>query len=372
MVVRMNYSNALRTSYVVASLFAASLACASGTGTVNYSGALDLYYSSNNNNPTSNNSLRQFDFKNERVRGNVVLNANVDAGFAKFFATLWGGDSADLLYDFDTAKEEWARTVRQFYVRFSTPGSGGLTIDLGKFDTPFGHEVADSLHNSQYGRGVVYTYGEPVYHSGVRMTGKASGSDFGLAVVQGWNESANGDNEPAVAAWVKRNLDSKTSVQVGYYGGREGNLAGRTTPAGTFGGIGFAAAGLSKVNLFNVVASHQWSDLITLGFDGIWAEAVGTANDGQWRGTSLYGTYKLGDKNQLGLRGEWFEDNSGVRLGTSAKVHSLTLTYNQNVAKNTTARAEFRRDWASAAIFAADGGTTRNQSTFTLALEVKF
>ncbi|MFC1642444.1 porin, partial [Myxococcota bacterium] len=57
--------------------------------------------------------------------------------------------------------------LKQAYVAWE-PVSG-LSLEFGKFDTPYGVEVAESQDNANYTRGVLYWLGQPLFHTGLRV-----------------------------------------------------------------------------------------------------------------------------------------------------------------------------------------------------------
>ncbi|HEX6766743.1 MAG TPA: porin, partial [Polyangiaceae bacterium] len=60
--------------------------------------------------------------------------------------------------------------VKQAYASLRPGGAGSkISLDLGKFDTPFGVEVAESQDDINYTRGVVYWYLQPLFHTGLRV-----------------------------------------------------------------------------------------------------------------------------------------------------------------------------------------------------------
>lgn len=70
-----------------------------------------------------------------------------------------------------------------------------LRFDLGKFDTVYGAEVADSQYNINYTRGVLYWLGQPAYHTGLRV-GIDAARSFNLKVlaVNGWNRTIDNNS----------------------------------------------------------------------------------------------------------------------------------------------------------------------------------
>jgi len=83
--------------------------------------------------------------------------------------------------------------VKQAYGSWKPGGAGSaVTLDLGKFDTPYGAEVAESQFNINYTRGVLYWLGQPAYHTGLRVGVDASRSfNLKILAVNGWNRTVD-------------------------------------------------------------------------------------------------------------------------------------------------------------------------------------
>jgi hypothetical protein len=83
--------------------------------------------------------------------------------------------------------------VKQAFASFRPGGAGSpVVLDFGKFDTPFGAEVAESQDNLNYTRGVVYWYLQPLFHTGLRV-GVDITEDLALTgiVVNGYNNTVD-------------------------------------------------------------------------------------------------------------------------------------------------------------------------------------
>ncbi len=347
---------------------------AAGPISMKFSGFIEGYYGYNFNKPSNSLTFpRQFDFRDNMGRvNNATLNGEFGFKGIKLKTTFWVGDNADTFYDADTASEPWARNFRQVYLSYSTNGDIPLTIDFGKFDTWIGYEVVDSVDNINSSRGVVYTLGIPAYHSGIRGTAKLNDKlEIGVAAVQGWNESANGDKENSFGVWFKTSLDEKTTAALSYYTGKEGNDT-NTNALGTFGGIGFANAGVTKLHLINFNGSRTMSEKMSMGWDTVYASAVRGTNAGKWSGGALFASMKMDEKRSIAGRFELFDDSNGLRTGTVAKIGSVTGTYNYKLNQSLRLRAEVRREWSDKAIFVSSTGNRKYQLTGLLSAEYKF
>ena len=83
--------------------------------------------------------------------------------------------------------------VKQAYASFRPGGAGSaVALDIGKFDTPFGAEVAESQDNINYTRGVVYWFAQPLFHTGLRVTADITETvNLTGLVVNGYNNTVD-------------------------------------------------------------------------------------------------------------------------------------------------------------------------------------
>lgn len=110
--------------------------------------------------------------------------------------------------------------VKQAYASWAP--RPGLRFDLGKFDTPFGAEVAESQDNLLYSRGAVYWLAQPLFHTGLSATATLLPwlTARGL-VANGWNNTL--DNNAGKSFGVQAILAPTPTLRValGWLGGPE-------------------------------------------------------------------------------------------------------------------------------------------------------
>jgi hypothetical protein len=85
------------------------------------------------------------------------------------------------------------QNVKQAFATWHPGGKGSVvTLDLGKFDTIFGAEVADSQLNFNYTRGLLYWLAQPAFHTGLRANFAIADQFWITALVaNGWNNSSD-------------------------------------------------------------------------------------------------------------------------------------------------------------------------------------
>ncbi len=377
-------------------------------GTVTMTGLLDWYFSINTRAPgrgtvapnltPSGDSIRQDNFglyfaNRDRAPMLTLGELNITRTPGKGFpfgltATLTFGDSARL---FHATEPGGTNSYYPFHNLFltATPKVMGkdVTVDFGKWASPFGMEVLESNLNDNYTRATTYWYGVPFYHFGARATVPLTSTlTMQAALVNGWNDVADSNNAKTVYTQFTWKPNSKFTQILGWIGGLEGTGAfGVVSP--TRGGGGMTTNLLDFQSIYQVNDKLKLAGWIAYGsttgsIQGV-AGTLGTgrADDrlsGTWLGMVGYAKYQVNSRFGLGLRLEQFEDQPGVggfgtRLQlpgyTSIRTYSLTFDYTY---KNLVTRLEWRHDTANKAVFGAGSGTVNDQDTITLGQVYKF
>lgn len=343
-----------------------------------FGGFLDGYYLYDFGRPASGDNVngRGFDIAHKRIRLAVV-----ELDIAKppntknpwgLNVQIFGGKNADLIHLAEPGGSDKYKFLRQAYVSFAPVGNQhSLQLDLGKFDTWIGSEGVDSRIQDQYGRSFNWTFSEPTYETGLRVTGKLTDKlSGGLYVVRGWNEVEDGNGSPSLGVALTYALDAKTTVTVQNHFGVEGS--DRANDVGSFGGIGFPKAGTARVHLLDLIVTQQLTEKTKIALNIDHATASGSTNNGQWNGEVLYLKHQLSLKESGGLRVERFEDCDGLRAGVPIQLYSVTAGYDRVLNEHATLRLELRRDFASADFFNSERGLSPNRTTFTLAAVLMF
>ena len=283
--------------------------------------------------------------------------------------------------------------VKQALVRWMPAGkSEDLTIDFGKFDTPYGAEVADTQDDLNYTRGIVYAYAQPVFHTGFRATWvPVEGLTLRALLVNGWNDSVDDNAGKTGGAQLVWSPGSAFSVALGYLFGPEQPSARDIT----------CAPGTRLDGSACVVDPQSPGDQATLetkGVDGRFRHLVDLIVDAspasEWRvvlnadfGAEDFGVdgYALGygvsaatrlapiQLLGLGVRGEAYRDASGRNTGVGDPITFFTgtLTLDLTPSKYFTTKLDLRLDGATARVFAAGEHLSSHQLTMTLGAVVK-
>lgn len=286
--------------------------------------------------------------------------------------------------------------VQQAYAAYRPGGANGrLTLIAGKFDTVYGHEVAQSHLNINYTRGVLFNLGQPFFHTGLRADYRVSEQlVVKLLAVNGWNASVDVDAGKSFGVSATLTPADSVAVTAGYLGGPEQSdtitiAADPTTTPPTAARTASVAGANSRLrHLVDVVVDVRPTDPLRLVANGTFVtERVlrpgGTEAMASWYGVELIVRHALGERLAAAARGEYFvDDRHGAptgglftgRDGAPAKASLATGTLTLEAAPNETllVRLENRVDHASQRVF-ADGltGRTREQLTTTVGVVVK-
>jgi len=355
-----------------------SPARADEAGKIALSGLVDTYYQYSFNHPPVGATIagRSFDVKNDAFSLSLLeVNVKRDATHSLplgFTATLTLGKTADLVHATEPGGANTYKYLQQLYATWTSGGKRPLTVDVGKFVTYMGYEVIESTSNDNYSRSLLFTYAIPFYHMGVRITYPLSGQLTGqLHFVNGWNDVEDDNGGKSVGAALLWNPASNLNWVLNYMGGDEGSNT--ANGAGSFGGIGFPAAGILNVQMLDLCGTWYPTPRLKLGINVDYASAAKTGvPGGTWSGQALYARYQMSPAASIALRGEHFEDSAGLRTGTAQNLNELTATLQYVVKGVWVHRLEYRHDHAGSAFFAGGEGPSHAQDTITLAQVLKF
>ena len=284
--------------------------------------------------------------------------------------------------------------VKQAFASWKPGGADSVfQIDLGKFDTPFGAEVAESHLNMNYTRSMLYA-SQPVVHTGLRATFTVSDAlDFKVLAVNGWNNSIDNNVGKSFGAQVNYHLKSDDAdllgLSLGYLGGPEHD---DTLNVACEDGTAFdlnAPGGCSRTMLTraDVVKAHLdsgvldkassntdgWRHLIDLvvtsnpierlrlvlnadfGVDNFRSTSDFNKFDSKkWYGVLVGARVAVVDEFGVAVRGEYFRDTHGFINPYSQYAQNLfggTLTLDYLPSDFLTIRLDNRLDWSSREIF---------------------
>ena len=332
-------------------------------GPINFSGAVDAYYSYNANHPGNMTSgLYNFDDKTNQFNLSLVkLAMSHDPDPVGFRVDLGYGRTMELVNCCDP-DGGFNKYVEQAYVSWKPKGGKGFQADFGKWVTSAGAEVIESYSNWNYSRSLAFVLALPYYHFGLR-TSMPMGSHFtgGFQVTNGWNNLTD-NNSGKTVGFTGAFTSSKANFNVNYYYGPEntGTNVGKTSLIDTI----LTLTPTSKVSAYINYDYGQSRDQ-TLAAGG---QTFG-APIAYWQAFATALHFQPTSKWSFSPRGEWFQDRQGVRtgFGSRAIVTEVTFTGEYKMAEGLLWRAEYRHDWSPYFIFQRGAfGATTKQDTFTV------
>jgi hypothetical protein len=350
----------------------AGVAGAQDAPKIDISGYLDIYYLGPLYRPPFGAPIngRQFDVKGEQFTLAVaqltfskkaVPGSNV-GGLIQLIA----GNNADLMAALDPDGDS-LKNIQQGYLSWA--GNDGLSVDFGKFLTWIGAESVIAGDSDQYSRSFLFTYGQPIYHVGLRATKSFGALAGGFYLVNGWNEAGDSNAQKSLGISLGYAF-SQGTVALNWYGGNEAAGSGEFP----VGGIGFPDVGTRRVNLYDLVAVFnpipKWKFAVNA--DYAKADSVNGSSSGAWEGVAFYAKYQATDKLASAARFEVFNDKDGLRFGVPLRVNSFTVNLDYLLDASTLLRVEFRHDSANEPYFICDSGFRKDRDTLTFAANLKF
>lgn len=294
------------------------------------------------------------------------------------------------------------QNVKQGYAYWKPKmAKGKLSLDMGKFDSPFGLEVGDSYLNMHYTRPILYNLGQPFFHTGLRVKATLTPMlGLNLFAVNGWNNSVDNNAGKSFGAQLALTPHPKIGMYLGYLGGPEN---GERTTVACDAGTAFnarsgaceastgAAASETQVSvrhenrvmrhLVDFVATVTPTDKLSFGLNGdfvydrVIVNPVSGATDRSiWAGGFLSARYAFTERWALAGRGEFFEDLDGTLTATGVPTMIGTGTVNIDFApvKFALIRLEQRVDHSNRMLYQrGPSGAAQTMMTTTLGVVVK-
>jgi len=284
-------------------------------------------------------------FRVDAVTGASVPRVSAAAGLFR--------DATGKAEDFD---------LQQIFVSFIAPVGKGLRIDAGKWVTHIANEVIPGYdgYNDQATRSMLFGYGVPFSHTGIKATYPFSAKWTAmLEVCEGWDVWK--DNNSAKSFGGQLAVTPAEGVVL-YFNAMTGpERAGNDRDNRTEG---------------DLVAIWKTSSVTSLGLDLIVGKDQNAASpgvDGTWSSAVLYAHRALSSRFALNIRGEVFDDSQGgTRTGTSQRFVSITVTPEMTLTPHVVVRSDLRLDHSSVSAFQKGTGVTGSQPTVMVSAIVKF
>lgn len=343
--------------------------------------------------PQTANTLRAFDTANGFALHWAGVNAEYGGEVVGGTVSLRFGPSAPLYNGADS--DHGLGFVKQAYATFAPRRTKGrLSFDLGKFDTLYGAEGADSQVNFNYTRGALNWLGQPLFHTGLKMELQLSDT-IGLTamVVNGWNNSRDNNRGKSGGLQLFWAPSDRFGVYVGYMVGAEGDREetlsceadtaldgdrGECTamPGADADAVLVVARGVERRlrHFADVIVTATVTDRLDLSLNGdmgydetISNPVTGAFVPSIWYGAALGARVVITEQIAVAGRGEVYRDLAGFTTPVPVSLGTGTLTFELRPADMLVLKLDSRYEQATDDVFVARDATgSDRQLTFTL------
>ena len=267
--------------------------------------------------------------------------------------TLWGKS----LHDESSAE------VREAYLTTTIPIGEGIGVKGGLFVTTLGTEILPNpgAYNDNISRSFLFNFAIPFRHLGVLFSYPILKTfSVNAGVVTGWDNPRDNNRQPSFMAGI------------GFTPMEQFALASNVI----YGPEQFHKTGNQRFTMSHV-ATIKPVDPVALILEYTYGReenaSLGGSRDAVWQGIAGIASYGWTDRFTTALRGEYFKDRDGARLGgnfagthANNSVAEATLTGSYKFTKMLLGRVEVRQDWSDEAFF-KKGASSADKNQTTLA-----
>jgi hypothetical protein len=268
------------------------------------------------------------------------------------------------------------QNVRQAYATIKPADK--FTIDVGKYDQPYGSEVPDAQLNMEYTRSILFGFMQPVFFTGVRLDYAPTDTiDAKLIIANGWNATFSNNRSKSYGAQFSIKPIDSLQLYLGYVGGPQQN----DFAINAMGAItNVPEANSHWRHLVDFVADFNPTKTLRLLLNADYDTEdlpAGAGHSASWYGANLAIHYVAADPFALTLRGEFVSDAHGDVLpkgadatGNSTTMESITLTLSTLIGSHVALMFDNRIDVADSSIFPENTNGTFTKTQFTTTLGV--
>jgi hypothetical protein len=255
-----------------------------------------------------------------------------------------------------------SKYIGQAVLTYTPAKVSGLTIDFGKMYTHVGYETAKARDNWQYSRSDLYSYGIPIWHTGVHVGYELLPKKvtIGGYLYNGWNSIYDNNSGKTLGAQLKFTPNDSLILVYNYIGGPEQ-----------------AKNDSNRKTLHEVNEAYSMNPVLSFAADQLYGtedNAVSTGNAFWWAAT-LAMKAQLTARYSISPRAEVYRDGTGYTLSSGGQqtITDYTLTNAFVVADGFETRLEARYDHStSSTAFTTTDGTSKSQVTLAAALMYTF
>jgi hypothetical protein len=313
-------------------------------------------YTYNSNASTGQiNDLRAFDTKANSFGLDLmelIFAKDPAAGAIGYKVKISGGDTARIINAAGLgASTPDSIDVTEAYISYLAPVGKGLRFDAGKMGTFVGAEVMEAIDNPNYSRSFLFTWAEPLTHTGAKASYTFSDNvNAALFVVNGWDNMTDNNTSKSVGLSVNVSAGDPFSAYINYLTGPEQTNNTRDNRS-----LLDLIATIKPIKQLSIILNYDNGQEQHLSASG------GTA---QWSGLSAIAKYDINDTYSLAIRGEYFDDKDGVRTLTAQKLTEITVTPTIKLSGGLVLMPEYRHDTSNKQSF--DTSTKKSQDTIAL------
>ncbi len=269
--------------------------------------------------------------------------------------------------------------VKQAYVTWKPADK--VTLDFGKWDEPFGSEVADSQLNIEYTRSLLFWFAQPLFFTGLRFDyAPADAFDVKIFAANGWNNTIDNNAGKTFGAQVTIKAGSLLTLYLGDALGPEQTDFALSTSATSSTVAVTSIPGINTHfrNLADIVVDFDPTSNLRFLLNGDYLSEAsvpnplsGTPETGALYGVNLAIRYAATDAFSAALRGEIVKDDHGDYLGTgiATTMEAATLTLAYAFGSHLAFMLDGRVDAADSAVFPQNtSDTSKTQFTATLGI----
>jgi hypothetical protein len=268
-------------------------------------------------------------------------------------ATLWGKS----LHDEPSAE------VREAYLTTTIPIGEGIGVKGGLFVTTLGTEILPNpgAYNDNFSRSFLFNFAIPFRHLGVLFSYPVLKTfSVNAGVVTGWDNPRDNNRQPSFMAGIGFTpMDQFALASNVIYGPEQFHKTGNQR---------FTMSHVATIKPFDPLAL-----IVEYTYGREENASLGGTRDAIWQGIAGIASYGWTDRFTTALRGEYFKDRDGARLGgnfagthANNSVAEATLTGSYKFTKMLLGRVEVRQDWSDEAFF-KKGASSADKNQTTLA-----
>ena len=273
-------------------------------------------------------------------------------------------------------------TVSQGFVTYKAPVGKGLDFKFGKFATWIGAELWESVDNPNFSRSLLYQNAIPFTNTGLSMSYPLLDQlTTTFYLVNGWDTFVDNNNSKTLGYQFNWKISDSTNFIVnGSHGAEQDENVIKNAEGNWrhFWDIILALKPLPKttVNVNFDYGTEQGGAMMStaIGNAALAGAPVDSLGNCKWWGLSTILGYDFTDSVNVALRGEYFEDKDGGRIGVSGlDIWETTLTTTVKIRQNLLVRPEIRYDQANKGIFGgADRTSGGTDNELTTAIDVAY